>query len=192
VYDVDMERFISPEHSFRVERAIEYLVSEYSKSGHNPKPVVLHSLRLSFFLLELGYETEVIVTGILHDLLEDSDATLDDIQNRFGPDIARSVQAVSFDATIDDPEQQYKEMFTRTIAANRVAVVVKAADLHANSLYISLVPDVHEQHRLLEKIRYFLELSHAFQSEPALQHLNRRYHAEHRRLESTDRNADRR
>lgn len=181
-----MERFISPGDSFVVERAIHYLVSEYAKSGRNPKPVVLHSIRLSLHLLELGYDTNVIVTGLLHDLIEDSDVTLQDIREKFGTDIAKWVEAVSFNPDIEDPVRQYQEMFARTVAAGKVPVVVKAADLHANSLYIKLVPEVEKQRILMEKIRYFLDIATAFQNEPIIQRLKQRYEEERNRLEKAE------
>lgn len=181
-----MERFISPEDSFVVEQAIYYLVSEYAKSGRNPKPVVLHSIRLGLHLLELGYDTDVIVTGLLHDLIEDSDVTLQDIREKFGTDIAKWVEAVSFNPDIEDPVRQYQEMFARTVAAGKVPVVVKAADLHANSLYIKLVPEALKQRMLLEKIRYFLDITTAFQDEPIIQRLRQRYEGERNRLEKAE------
>lgn len=178
-----MERFISSDDGFRIEHAVNYLVSEYGKSGRNPKPVLLHSLRIGMYLLELGYDTNIIIVGILHDLVEDSDVTINDIKREFGADIANWVGAVSYMSKIKDPVKQYREMFVRTVAAGKISVVVKAADLHINSLYIRLVPDTKKQRLLLGKIEYFLAIARAFKREPVMQMLNDRYRAESSRIE---------
>ena len=177
-----MSEFISPQDSFSVERAIRYLVTKYQKSGHNTKPVILHSIRTGLLLLELGYGTEIIVTGILHDLIEDANVTLDDIRREFGSDVAIYVEAVSFKPEIQDPVEQYKEMYARTLAAGKPAAAVKAADLHINSLYIRLVPDLEQQYMLIEKIHYFIEAAAAYRNEPIFQELKKRYDEESNRF----------
>lgn len=140
-----MHTFISPENSFKIEKAISYLIKKYNESGRNPKPVILHSLRVGVCLLEFGYETDIIITGILHDLVEDTDVSIDDIKNNFSTEIANYVEAVSFKSSILDPVEQYKEMFTRTISEGRIPIIVKSADILANSLYIHLVSDLLKQ-----------------------------------------------
>ena len=166
MYNSGMSTFISPEDSVLVERAIRFLVVKYQESGHNPKPVVLHSIRVGMLLLELGYDAKTVATGVLHDLVEDTDVTLDDIAREFGAEIAAWVGAVSFKSEIKNPVEQYKEMYARTLAAGKPAATVKAADLHMNSLYIRLVPDLEQQHMLIEKIEYFLGATAAYRDEP--------------------------
>ena len=146
-----MQRYVSPEESYKVEDAINFLVMKYAESGRNPKPVVLHSIRVGLHLLELGYDTDVVIVGILHDLVEDSDVQISDIKNKFGGNIAKWVESVSFKPNIEDPIEQYQEMFNRTFAGGKTSVVVKAADLYTNSLYFKLVPDLKKQEILIEK-----------------------------------------
>lgn len=177
-----MNIFISPEDGFKIEKAISYLLEKYNKSGKNSKPVILHSLRVGIYLLESGYETNIIITGILHDLIEDSDSSIDDIKNNFSSEIALWVDTVSFKPNIDDPIEQYQEMFKRTISAGRVPIIVKAADMLANSPYIYLVPDLKKQRILLQKILYFINITTPFSSEPVLKELRARYEEENSRL----------
>jgi (p)ppGpp synthase/HD superfamily hydrolase len=182
-----MDRFISLEHSFKIEKAISFLVSQYNASGHNPKPVILHSIRVGMQLLELGYDVDTIVVGILHDLLEDTDTTIDDIERIFGGDIARYVQAVSFRPEIANYVEQYKEMFQRTIEVGKIAIVVKAADLYANSLYIHLIPSMEKRKLVLGKSRYFLDITKSLSSEPIMVQLEKRYQVENESLAKEER-----
>ncbi len=168
---------ISPEDSFKIENAISYLVVNYNNSGHNPKPVVLHSLRVAGVLMEMGYSNKIIIGAILHDILEDTEVTSEQLRGEFGEEIFLLVSSVSYNDAITDPIKLYKDMFNRILAYGREAVVLKAVDMAVNSLYINLVPDYHKRRELVEKGIYFLDITGNFSDEPAwklLQTLNQK------------------
>ena len=183
-----MNRYISPDDSFKVEEAISYLVCRYAESGNNPKPVIFHSIRVGMCLLECGYAIDFVITGILHDLMEDSDVTFEQIKTKFSEDIAKWVEAVSFKPDIKDPIAQYTEMFRRTISAGKVPIVVKAADLLVNSFYIHLVADLEKQRQLVQKMLDFINLTAEVTAEPILGALKERYDTENGRLSALERN----
>ena len=165
---------ISPEDSFAIERAISYLVTNYNESGHNPKPVILHSLRIANMLMEMGYDKKIIIGAVLHDIIEDTNVTDEQLKEDFGQEILDLVIAVSYDESISDPVEQYKDMYDRVLANGKDAVVLKSVDIAVNSLYIDLVPDPDKRRQLVEKGTYFLDLMEAFSSEPAWQLLKTR------------------
>jgi (p)ppGpp synthase/HD superfamily hydrolase len=165
---------ISPDDSFSIEKAISYLVTHYNESGHNPKPVILHSLRIANMLMEMGYDKKIIIGAVLHDIIEDTNVTDEQLKEDFGQEILDLVIAVSYDESILDPIEQYKDMYDRVLAYGRDAVVLKSVDIAVNSLYIDLVPDLDKRRQLVEKGTYFLELMEAFSSEPAWQLLKNR------------------
>jgi (p)ppGpp synthase/HD superfamily hydrolase len=158
---------ISPEDSFKIERAISYLVTNYNESGHNPKPVILHSLRIANMLMEMGYDKKIIIGAVLHDIIEDTNVNDEQLKEDFGQEVLDLVIAVSYDESISDPVEQYKDMYDRVLAYGRDAVVLKSIDIAVNSLYIDLVPDPDKRRQLVEKGTYFLDLMEAFSSEPA-------------------------
>jgi GTP pyrophosphokinase len=139
-------------------------------------------------LLELGYEADAVVVGILHDLIEDTNTTGEDIEKEFGSKTAKDVLAVSFKSEIADYVEQYQEMFKRTVEAGRIPIVVKAADLYANSIYIHLIPSVTKQRQVLGKSPYFLELTETLADEPVLIELKKRYEQEDSRLKKLESN----
>ncbi|MFA6228285.1 MAG: HD domain-containing protein [Patescibacteria group bacterium] len=149
---------IEPEISFKLEKAVKFLVEEYGRTGNNPKPVVLHSLRMAIYLLEAGCSYETAAAAILHDLLEDAGVSLERIKSEFGERIAEIVGAVSFDPKIDDPQKNYQEMFDRAKTCGREALLVKAADLLNNSCYYGLA-SADKQQSLWGKVEYFLTLT---------------------------------
>jgi (p)ppGpp synthase/HD superfamily hydrolase len=165
---------ISPDDSFEIEKAISYLVTNYSKSGHNPKPVILHSVRIANMLMEMGYDKKIIIGAVLHDIIEDTNITGEQLKEDFGQEVLDLVVAVSYDESISDPIEQYEDMYDRVLAYGKDAVVLKSVDIAVNSLYIDLVPGPNKKRQLVEKGTYFLDLTEAFSSEPAWQLLKTR------------------
>lgn len=176
--------FVSPEEGFEIEKAISFFVAEYTKTGNNPKPVVLHSLRVALVLLEFGYPKDIVIPAILHDVLEDTQVTEQQLEAAFGSRVLQLVKAVSYDERITDETELYKDMYSRTLAAGRDAVMIKAADLHINSIYVKLVPDKEKQAFLINKEKYFLDLTKEYSNEPAWKNLQARYEAELSRFQS--------
>ena len=58
-------------------------------------PYITHPFMVAMILSQAGYAEDVIVAGVLHDTLEDTSLTVDDITNRFGKRVADIVQGCS-------------------------------------------------------------------------------------------------
>jgi (p)ppGpp synthase/HD superfamily hydrolase len=147
---------ITKEDSKKIEEAVSFLVGNYNGTGFNEKPVILHSLKVGMELLRMNESVEIVIIGILHDLLEDSRVTYDKIKEKFGEDIARGVLSVSENKEIEDYVDKYKEMFTRVEQGGRPSIIVKAVDIYDNSFFISLEKDLEKKRFLFNKIEDFL------------------------------------
>jgi GTP diphosphokinase / guanosine-3',5'-bis(diphosphate) 3'-diphosphatase len=58
-------------------------------------PVISHPLAVAYRLAEMGLHINVVVAGLLHDVVEDSEITIDHVKERFGEDIAGLVESVT-------------------------------------------------------------------------------------------------
>lgn len=58
-------------------------------------PYITHPIAVAQILLELGMDTETICAGLLHDVVEDTSSTLDDIKKLFGADVSLMVDGVT-------------------------------------------------------------------------------------------------
>ena len=143
----------------KIKEAIKFLVLAIEKSGHNSKPVIIHSIRVGLHLDELGYKQKIVIAGILHDLLEDSETTFEEIKQNFGPQIANLVQANSFDKNIKDKKKRYQQTLTRCLKAGKEALIIKAADILDNSHYYHLANGKKLRQWLVEKMKHFIDHS---------------------------------
>jgi guanosine-3',5'-bis(diphosphate) 3'-pyrophosphohydrolase len=153
------------EEDEEIKRAIQYLVHSFESSGDDPKPVILHSIRLAMDLYDRDYEKRIVISGLLHDLLEDTDVTSDEIRSKFGRDVANVVEATSFDESIDDYLERHYDIYKRCFELGRSAVAVKAADISDNSDYYGLGDSKELQKNLIEKMEYFIHKSEPYTGE---------------------------
>jgi (p)ppGpp synthase/HD superfamily hydrolase len=91
-------------------------------------PFVTHPVEVACLLHEAGYHDEVVAAGVLHDVLEDTDAERSDLESRFGPRVAELVEAVTDDPTIEDDAERKAALRRQVADAGECAAVVFAAD----------------------------------------------------------------
>jgi (p)ppGpp synthase/HD superfamily hydrolase len=91
-------------------------------------PFVTHPLEVARLLHEAGYQDEVVAAGVLHDVLEDTDAERSDLESRFGGRVAELVDAVTDDPTIEDRAERKAALRRQVAEAGECAAVVFAAD----------------------------------------------------------------
>jgi len=143
-----------------INKALLFAAKHFAKSCHNKnKPVYFHSIKVAMLLFEHGYNETIVVGAILHDLLEDTDATKADINLEFGEEIAKLVDALSFNAKIEDRFLQSKMMIDKTNEYGKEALLIKCADLYENGKYFYLVTDQKTKEYLIKKWNYFIEIS---------------------------------
>jgi HD domain len=91
-------------------------------------PFILHPVEVAALLSSGGYDDEVIAAGLLHDVVENTEAGIDDVRARFGDRVARIVASVTEDDAIEDYEQRKAALREQVAAAGPDAHLVYAAD----------------------------------------------------------------
>lgn len=161
----------TPEQQASFQKAIGFLVDNINRTGHNPKPVILHSVRVAMYLYSFEYSPEVIVSAYLHDLLEDTECSSEEIRSSFGNEVSSIVTALTFDDSISNRDERNKKEVEQAVTFGRAAVLVKASDLLDNSNYYHLA-GVELKPLLLKKFSYFIKLAEkTLKSEPIWQDL---------------------
>ena len=88
-----MNEETEPRKSERLFRAIEFASKAHSGQFRKGSgvPYIVHPLGVARILIELGCSEEVVIAGVLHDVVEDTKFTLEDVRGEFGSEVARLV-----------------------------------------------------------------------------------------------------
>ncbi len=117
-----------------IRRAYDYASAKHAgvKRGTG-EDYICHCLRTARQLAELGFDYEVISAAILHDVLEDSDATFSELKKRFGKDIAELVDCVT---SLSDKD--YTDHTLTKKQKNLLSDIRLQSKMNAQALYIKL------------------------------------------------------
>lgn len=93
-------------------------------------PYINHPLRVADILVANNFSAEIVAAGLVHDVVEDSSVTIDDIRKELGSGVADIVSVVSEDKSLEweDRKKQYAENLTRS--SEGVKAVVVADKIH--------------------------------------------------------------
>ena len=91
-------------------------------------PFVTHPVEVACLLHAAGYSDEVVAAGVLHDVLEDTEVELPELEERFGAEVAALVAAVSDDPAIEDDVRRKAALRRQVAKAGDEAAAVFAAD----------------------------------------------------------------
>jgi len=102
-------------------------------------PYVNHVIEVAFLLAQAGCEAEVVAAGLLHDTIEDTGVTYEELAVEFGPRVADLVAAVTDDKSL--PKQVRKEkQVEHARAASAEVGAIKTADKTSNLRSIHAAP----------------------------------------------------
>ncbi|QGV82527.1 RelA/SpoT family protein [Streptomyces ficellus] len=111
-----------------------YVLAELSHRGQFRKsgePYITHPLAVTLILAELGAETTTLTASLLHDTVEDTDVTLDQVREEFGEEVCYLVDGVTKLEKVDYGAAAEPETFRKMLVAtgNDVRVMsIKLAD----------------------------------------------------------------
>ena len=79
-----------------IDRAVDYAREKHKdQKRKDGSPYIIHPLAVAEIVAEIGLDTDAILGALLHDCIEDTDSTYDDIARNFGPTVASLVEGVT-------------------------------------------------------------------------------------------------
>lgn len=124
------------------------------KSG---EPYIAHPIAVATLLRSLGGDSVTIAAGFLHDVVEDTDVTPEEIEERFGVQVRLLVEGVTklskfnFSSTTERQAENFRRMFLAMATDIRVIVVKLADRLHNMRTLEHLKPE--KQRRISQETR---------------------------------------
>ncbi len=134
---------------------------QFRRSG---EPYISHPLSVSGILADLRLDIETIITGLLHDTVEDTTATLDDIKREFGDTVAALVDGVTkinqmkFRNSVEKQGENIRKMIVAMGKDVRV-VLVKLADRLHNMRTLHHMPYDKQSKIALETLEIYAPLA---------------------------------
>ena len=120
-----------------IQKAYVYAAAAHAgQTRLSGEPYLFHPLEVAYTLAQLRLDEATIVSGLLHDTVEDTKATIEDIDEGFGEEVADIVDGVTKISmmTFDSKEEQQAENIRKMILAMsediRVLIVKLADRLH--------------------------------------------------------------
>jgi (p)ppGpp synthase/HD superfamily hydrolase len=131
-----------PMNSDLVRRARDFAATahEGQKRKYTGEPYIVHPIAVAELLAELGHPDEVLAAALLHDVVEDCEVTLAEIEAEFGPRVADLVEQVTDVSRPEDGRRaQRKELDRLHLAkASPAGKSIKLADMLDNTRTIVL------------------------------------------------------
>ncbi|MFH1362359.1 MAG: RelA/SpoT family protein, partial [bacterium] len=149
-----------------VERAYKF-----SKEAHKDHtrlsgdPYIIHPLAVATIIAELEQDVFTIASALLHDVVEDADYTKEDIDKKFGPEVAKMVEGVtklsqlSFINREVHQAENFRKMFIAMGEDFRI-IIIKLADRLHNMRTLKFLPESRQQATALETREIFAPLAH--------------------------------
>ena len=132
-----LEEYLTKEEIELVKKA--HLIAEKAHSGQFRKsgePYITHPLSVALILAELKLDFYCIVAAILHDCIEDTSVTKDEVRDQFGKEVAHIVEGVSkltnleFTSSTQKQAQNFQKLILAMSKDMRVMIIKLADRLH--------------------------------------------------------------
>ena len=128
---------VSADDKAEVTRAYEYARAahkgQFRKSGEE---YITHPLHVAIILSEIGLDRTSMVAALLHDCVEDTDVTSEEVEAKFGSDVVRLVDGVTklgkivYDSKEEAQMEDLRRMFIAMAKDNRVIIIKLCDRLH--------------------------------------------------------------
>ena len=146
--------YFTPDDIAKVKKAIDFArVKHEGQTRSSGEPYYTHPVEVAIILADMRLDVSTILTAILHDTVEDTEATLDELKKEFSAEVASLVDGVSKLTKIESKtvEGKQAENFRKLVLAMSEDIrvlLVKLADRLHNMRTLHHVPKIDKRQRI--------------------------------------------
>jgi GTP pyrophosphokinase len=149
-----------------IEQAFAFACERHGEQRrHSGEGFITHPVGVAKICAGLRLDTPTLCASLLHDTVEDTSASLEQVRERFGEEIATLVDGVTkltgitFQSNDDRQAENYRKMMVAMTADIRV-ILIKLADRLHNMRTITALPKQKQQEKSKETLEIFAPLAH--------------------------------
>lgn len=164
-----MEKIRLSESQYDAEKIMRaYELADNAHEGQmrsSGEKYITHPLTVATILLDYRMDTDTICAALLHDVVEDTDVTLDELRKKFGEDVATMVDGVTKIGLVplNSKEEQQAENIRKILMAMSKdirVIIIKLADRLHNMRTLYARPTEKQRKTSLETMNYYAPIAH--------------------------------
>ncbi len=150
----------------RVQKAYKFAEElHHNQVRLSGEPYIFHPLSVAIILAEMEMDTDTIIAALLHDTVEDTDCTSEDVIREFGEQVAELVDGVTklgripYSSQEEQQVENLRKMFMAMAKDIRV-ILIKLADRLHNMRTLKSMREEKQRQKALETMEVFAPLAH--------------------------------
>ncbi len=150
----------------RINAAYEYAAEKHKdQKRKDGSPYIIHPLAVAAIVAEIGLDCDAMMAALLHDCIEDTDASFEDISRRFGRTVAELVEGVTkltrvqYSSMEEEQMENLRKMFMAMSKDIRV-ILIKIADRLHNTRTLEFQTPAKQKSKSLETMEIYAPLAH--------------------------------
>ena len=161
-----LENNLEPDEIEEIDKAFDWArQSHEGQLRFSGQPYIIHPIAVAQILADYGMDKGCIIAALLHDIVEDTDATIDDVRERFGDEIASIVDGLTKmgKVPLSTKEEQQAENVRKMLLAMSQdirVIIIKLADRIHNLRTLSFMRPQKRRDKAQETLEIYAPIAH--------------------------------
>ena len=161
-----LEKSMDKSELEEIDKAFDWAREEHDgQFRFSGQPYIFHPIAVAQILADYGMDKESIISALLHDIVEDTDATIEDVKERFGDEIASIVDGLTKmgKVPLSTKEEQQAENVRKMLLAMSQdirVIIIKLADRIHNLRTLSFMRPQKRREKAQETLEIYAPIAH--------------------------------